>query len=311
MRFRYVGYMPKQGVRTGIVEAFNKAEAEAEVTRLGYRALKITSASRLPSVQQLFPSLFQVKKGEVARFAREMSTMLFSGISILRALDMVENSASNGIMRRTVADLRMKLEGGDSLSSGMARHPALFSPLFVSVVQVGESTGRLAPALQQIGDILTMEHEAKQKATQALMYPVAVLGLSLITLTVLMTTALPSLVKVFEQTGAEIPLMTRFALGLGTAVREHILQILGGVAIGVAALALLLRFPSFKYRVDAFKTRLPVVGPLSIMAEVARASRALAMLLDAGVPLVGALRLVINGCGNLAIRKAFITLRGA
>lgn len=305
MHYRYVAYLPNAGLRKGVVEAASQDEALAEVKRRGFKPLRVNVARRLPSREDLFPSLFQVKSGDLARLARELSVMLSSGVNLLRALEMLEGASHDRIMRRTLASIRKTLDDGGSLSFALAQHPRTFSRLFVSMVEVGESAGRLTTALDQISDVLVREHEAKQKAMRTMMYPLAVMALSVITLAVLMTVALPSLVKVFDQLGTETPMMTRVAVGLGNGAREQFLNILLGVVGLAVVVALLQRNARMRYRIDAFKLKLPLFGKFIVMGEVARASRTLAMLLEAGVPLAGGIQLVTHGTKNQVLRRAF------
>lgn len=305
MQYRYVGYLPQGGVQKGTIEALTVADARAEVLRRGYKPLRVTPSHPLPTVEELFPSLFRVKTGALAHFARELSTMVGTGVNLLRALRLLQASSHDTVMKRTIGALNKTLEEGGSFSAALAKHPEVFSPLFVSVAEVGESSGRLPAALEQIADALMKEHEAKQKAMRVMMYPMAVMGLSLLTLAVLMTVALPSLVKVFDQMGTQTPLMTRVAIGLATGFREYILHLFVGVLLFLFLFHFVQRKPRVRYRLDALKVRAPLFGPLTILGEVARASRTLAMLLEAGVPLATALQLVSNGAKNQVLRRAF------
>lgn len=305
MRFRYVAFAPGEGLSRGFVEAGDEAAAALAASRHGRKVLKISQVPAFPTMDQLFPSLYRVSTGEVATFARELATVLGAGINLRRALDMAHKASRKTLMKKTIEDIKKSIDEGGSLSSGLAQHPRIFNPLFVSVVEVGESTGRLAPALDQVADMLMKEHEAKQKAMRTLMYPMAVFGLSMLTLVVLMTTALPALAKVFERQGDSLPFMTRIAVGMGTGVKTHGLKIFVAlVLLGITG-SFLLKKPGIKHAFDSFKTKVPILGSLIVMGEMARASRTLAVLLESGVTLSSALALVISGSKNSAVRAAF------
>ena len=305
MRFNYVAYTIELGLVKGTVEARGHADARALISRLGHKPLRVAPARRPPAVEDLFPSLFQVKKTDLVRFSRQLATMLISGGNLLRALEMLRRESRAGGMKQVLEAIHGTLDQGGSLSSALAEHPKVFSPLFVSVVEVGEYTGGLGPALEQIADILEKEQEAKQKAVKTLMYPLAIIGLSVFTLGVLMTVAMPPMLKIFDQMDADIPFMTRMMVTIvGTLTGNYRELFLAAVAM-TALFVLLRRSPRARLRMDAAMARAPLLGPLVVDGELARLSRTLAMLLDADVPLSSGLQLGISGCKNLALKRAF------
>lgn len=305
MRFRYIAYSLQGGILQGNLEAATPQEARAEIVRQGNKPLRIASARRPLTLEDLLPSLFQVKTGEVVRFARQLATMLGSGSTLVGTLEMLQGETRNRILRRTIGAIREALDQGGSLSAALAQHPKIFSRLFVSVVEAGEYTGSLAPAMEQMADILEREHEARQKAMSAMMYPVAIMGLSVATLFVLMTVALPPLLKVFEQMETDIPLMTRIAIGGAGMVKANMLKIPVVIVVGAVAFVLLRRLPPVRYWLDGVRARAPVLGSMTVSSELARFSRTVSLLLTAGVPLSTALHLGLAGCNNMLIQRAF------
>ena len=305
MRFNYVAYNIAQGVVKGQVEARDQAEARAEVVRGGYKPLRVTPSRRLPSLEDLFPSLFGVGTGVLIRLCRQLATMVSSGGNLLRVLEMLQSENSNRVMRRVLEAIRRKVDEGGALSEALAEHPKVFSPLFVSVVEVGEYTGQLGPALDQMANILEKEHEAKQKAMRTMMYPMAIIGLSMVTLGVLMTVALPPLLKVFDQMGTQVPLMTRIAMTLLGGVKGNFPKIFLALITLGTAFWLVRRIPRMRYWLDAAQIRAPLMGSLILAGELSRFSRTMAMLLEAGVSLAAALQQGMSGCKNLVLRRAF------
>ncbi|MBI2867036.1 MAG: type II secretion system F family protein [Chloroflexi bacterium] len=306
MQFTYVAYNLGQGVVKGRVEGRTLAEAQIAVIQNGLKLIRIAPAKRLPSREEMFPSFFRVGTMELVRFSRQMATMLASGADLLRIVQMLHAETRNKVMRRTLEAMKRSLDEGDSLSEAMSQHPTVFNSLLVSVVQVGEYTGRLGPALEQMADILEKEHEIRQKAIRTMMYPTAIMGLSLLTLAVLMTVALPPLLKVFDQMKADVPLMTRIAIGSVNIVKGEYLKILLSFGALLAGLVVLLRFPRMKFLLTRAQLRVPFLGSLIIAGELARFSRTTAMLLEAGVSLSTALKLGVSSCKNGVLRQAFV-----
>ena len=306
MHFRYVAYRLDEGIVKAELEARNQAEAETEIALRGYKLLEFMGGRSAPSLEKVFPSLYRAGTGEVVRFSRQLSTMVASGGNLLDALSMLHREARNKVMRRTLDAVRTSLDEGDSLSQALARHPKLFSPMFVSLVEVGESTGRLGQAMDQLADILEKDQEAKQKAMRTMMYPLAILGLSVVTLGVLMVVALPPLLGVLEQMGTDVPLVTRVLLGLTGLVSNYIIHMVLGLVGFMMALNMLRRYPTTRYWVDKTYTKLPLFGGLIVAQELTRFSRTLALLLEAGVSLSAALSLGVSACGNRVMHQAFV-----
>ncbi len=306
MQYRYLAYNLDEGVIKGWLEARNPAEVREELVEQGYKPLEVTTGWHPPTAEELLPSLFKVSTGELVRFSRQLATMITSGASLVSTLDMLQSGGNGRGMSRTLASIRKTLDEGGSLSDSLAEHPKVFNRLYVSVVEVGEMTGRLGIALEQLSDILENEQEAKAKAIRTLMYPLAIIGLSLVTLFVLMTVALPPLLEVFDNMGAEIPAMTRFIVSAMAAVKGNFLTIIIGALVFVVGLKLLSRFPSIGTALSMISVKTPVLGGFIVAGEISRLSRTVSMLLEAGVTLAEAFKLAINGSKNEILRRAFL-----
>ena len=305
MRFRYVAYSTERGIVKGRLESVDADSARAEIGHEGLTPLVVVPTGKVHGLAVLLPSLQQVGVGELVRFSRQMSTMLGSGGSLLRALDMLRSETRSGLMRRTLDSVRKTLDEGGGLSTALSQHPQVFGSLFVSVVEVGEYTGRLGPALEQLAESMEKEHDAKQRAIRTMMYPMAIVLLSMITMVVLIMVALPPMLKVFDQMDTQVPFMTRLTVGTVEWLGDNFRALILGSAACMALLLLIRRLPDGRRWLDSLQSRTPLVGPLVVSAELARYSRTLAMLLEAGVPLSTAHHLGLTGCGNLALKRAF------
>ena len=304
MQFNYVAYTLRDGVIKGSLDADNEAEARSEIGRMGYKLLSVGIKWQRPGLEQIFPSLFKVGTGELIRFARQLAIMVRGGSSLQRALEMLQNESSNRVMRRILGNVQKTVNEGGSLSSGMAQHPNVFSPRFVSVVEAGEYTGSLAPALEQLSSSMEREYEAIQRAKRTLMMPAFTMAASGLMLIMMLTIMLPPLLETFEEMGSDIPLITRIAIGLVDVLTGNVFALIAGAGILVAIMWMILRYPSSKYALHSAMTRTPIVGPLIVAKELSGFSRTIAMLVGSGVALAMALPLGISGCKNLAIHRA-------
>ena len=304
MRFRYVAYLPERGVFKDTIEALDQNEAAAAVASLGYRLLKIAPVRGVPGLETLFPSMFKAGTGDLVRFFHQVASMMASGGNLMRAIEMAESESKNRVMRRALGEMRAHLADGESLSQVMRRHSDMFGELYISIVEAGESTGRLGPSLEQLADMLERDHEAKQRAMKTMMYPMTIIGMSFMTLAVLMVVAVPPLLKVFEEMGAGQPAAMTFTVNAIGFVKQNLLAILGAGVAAAVGLAVLRRLPGAAGVIDGVSARLPLLGPLTIAGDMARFSRTIGMLLEAGVALSDALPMAIGGCGNVRVREA-------
>ena len=306
MQYKYLAYNLDEGIIKGWVEARNAAEVRDELVEHGYKPLDVSTGWHPPTVEDLMPSLFKVGTGELVRFSRQLATMVTSGASLILTLEMLQSDSNSRGMKRTLTAIRKTLDEGGSLSEALAAHPKVFSSLYVSVVQVGEMTGRLGLALEQLSDILEAENEAKQKAIRTMMYPLAIISLSMVTLFVLMTVALPPLLAVFENMGAEIPAMTRFIVSAMAAFKEHFVALIVSAVVFFIGFKILRRIPSFRRAMAMAMARSPILGSFIVSGEISRLSRTLSLLLEAGVTLAEALKLAIGGIKNQILRDVFL-----
>ena len=303
MQYHYVAYNLDEGIVKGRVEARNTEEAEAEVSRLGYNSLQITKSLRMPSAEKMFPSIYKVGNGELINFCRHMATMVSNGANLQQSLVMLQSETRNRAMRKTLISIAKAVDEGSTLSAAMSEHPTVFNEMFVNLVQVGELTGDITPALNQLGDSMAQSAEAKGRIMKALMLPAINLLLAGVMLIITMTVIMPKILSNFDD--VDVPLMMRLANGGIEAIKANWIALGIGIIVIAISISLLLRIHKVKYRFDYYKTKIPVVGHLLVFNEMARFSSAVAMLMNSGITLADALNLGVRGTGNVAIKTAF------
>ena len=304
MQYHYVAYNLKDGIVKGRVEASDEEEVRSEVLRRGYKPLRVKQAWQPPTREELFPSLYAVKKGEMIRATRQMATMIGSGASLQRTLELTQAESSNPAMQRVVGEIRRIVDEGGTLSSALAEHPNVFDPLYVSIVQVGEFTGRLAPSLDQLAEMMERSREAKQKLMSTMAMPMFNLTMAGLMLLLMTTVILPPIFENFDEDA--IPLLMRIMIGVTGGIGSNPIPVFGGLITFIASMILLRRIPSFRIWMDGAKARAPIIGPLTVSGELANFSLTMSMLLRSGVSLAESLQLGINGTKNQAIRRAFV-----
>lgn len=249
-------------------------------------------------LERAFPSLFSVGRTELIVFSRQMATFMRAGVPIIDGIRVVREQTGSRTFRRTLDDLIASLQEGELLSAALARHPAIFSRLYVDMIVAAEASGELDTILEQISKYLARGDATNKQVRQAMTYPALVLGLAVIVVFILITFVLPSFARLFADFKAELPLPTRILLGLGSFGERYGLATAGAVVgLGVAAYAVRNRGPVRRLR-NRIVLRLPLVGGLVRLGIDSRFARMLGILLRAGEPIVDAFEIAAAGTGN-------------
>ena len=223
-----------------------------------------------------------------------------------RGLRVLEKQERNATLKGIINELAIAIEGGSTFSEGLAQHPKVFNRLFVNMVKAGELGGVLEVVLNRLSEFMEKAQKIKGKVVAAMFYPVAVLVVAVIILSILMVYVIPKFKEVFAGMleGAQLPAFTRFVLAISDTIREHFvatLSILGGF---VVLLMLFIRTKFGRRVFDKFKLKMPVVGPVINKVAISRFTRTLGTLVSSGVPILQALTIVKETAGNVIIANA-------
>jgi type IV pilus assembly protein PilC len=268
-------------------------------------------AGRASWLERSFPSLFSVGRTELIVFSRQMATFMRAGVPIIDGIRVVREQTGSRTFRRTLDAVVASLQEGELLSAALARHPAIFSRLYVDMIVAAEASGELDTILEQISRYLARGDATNKRVRQAMTYPALVLGLALIVVFILITFVLPSFARLFADFKAELPLPTRILLGLGSFGERYGLATAGVVvALGIAAYAVRNRGPIRRLR-NRIVLRLPLVGGLVRLGIDSRFARMLGILLRAGEPIVDAFEIAAAGTGNEVYQRRLRPIREA
>ncbi len=301
-RFQYSGRRGSGEAVSGVVEAVDKGAVAAQLTGNGITPITIDALQARASAPSVsFLERFRQRPPDIDDlifFSRQMYALMKAGVPILRAMAGLAETARNPRMAETLERIGDDLESGHTLSSSLARHPKIFSNLYVSIVQVGENTGQMDEAFIQMARYLEQEKDTRNRIRQATRYPKIVLGAITIALVVINIVVIPAFAKVFSGFRMELPWATRALLG----VSEFFVQYWPFMLIGViAAIWWWRRYTasdSGRYWWDRNKLRVPVIGGILLRATLARFARSFAISFRAGVPLVQALVTVARAVDN-------------
>jgi type IV pilus assembly protein PilC len=252
-------------------------------------------------------SLFRPRKAklhDVVVMSRQFATLVSSGMPIVESLYTLQEQTESPILSASLERVREDVVAGATLADAMARQPAVFTPLYVSLVRAGESAGILQETLEVAAQQYEKEEALKGKIKTAFMYPAIVLATAVFVVFIVLTVVVPVFARVYDQFNATLPATTRALVATSAALRSYWwVAVLAAVA-GVWAFRRYAKTPSGRLRVDALKLKLPVFGPLVRKISIARFTRTLSAMVKAGVPILEALRIASNTAQNAVIERA-------
>ena len=295
----------KGEVIRGEVLAISEIQARAALRQQGVMVLKIKKKPKA-----LFSSGKPVEAADIANFARQLAVMMQAGMPLLQGLEIIAQSSEKPSMTKLVNTIKDDVAGGISLGNALKNHPMHFDNLFVSLVIAGENAGALEAILDRIATYKEKTESIKKKIKKALTYPIAVMVVAFVVTAILLIFVVPVFAEVFGSFGAELPAFTLFVLHLSELFQAYWWAIFGGIgAVVFTFINLKKRSKTFQHNLDKLALHLPIIGPLTHKAAVARFSRTLSTMFAAGVPLVEAMGSVAGATGNYVYEQAVLQMR--
>jgi type IV pilus assembly protein PilC len=291
----------------GEVDAVSKQDVADQLKQRGLIVLDIAGKYRS---KELNVELFKrVKPDELAIATRQLSTMVSSGMTILRALHVLETQSDNKLLKETLAAVRGDVEAGLLLSDALERHPKVFGPLYVAMVRAGEAGGVLEMSMLRTADQLEKDASLRRQVRSAMIYPTLIISFALLVMLALVAFLIPVFQSVFKQFGGHLPTLTQFMVGLSALIRHQWYLVIGVVAISVTAFIKWKRTKAGRAQWDAFKLRIPMkIGDVVQKVAIARWSRTLSSLTSAGVPVMQALDITGKTAGNAVVERSMGTV---
>jgi MSHA biogenesis protein MshG len=316
--FRYRGRSGRGELMTGLLDADDADAVAARLLKLGITPLDIAAdaapgTSPQVSVQE-FLQRFGVGRpssADLVLFSRQMYSITKSGLPLLRGLRGLAQTTQNILLRDALYDVLLSLESGREFATSLARHPGIFSPLFISMVRVGESTGTLDKTFLRLCEYLSQDQDVQDRVKSAVRYPLIVIGVIGIAIAVITIFVIPNFAPLFKELGNDIPLPTRIIMGTSQIARAHGVSIIAGAMLALYAFRRYIATEAGRYRWDRFKLKLPVLGELLHLSILSRVTRSLSVTLEAGLPMIQSLTLLSRSSGNEYLGERLVRLRDA
>lgn len=264
---------------------------------------EITPSIKLEDVLKQYLPKKSIPLDDMVLFCRQMHALTKSGIPIMRAVFGLSETSNNEALKEILSDVGNALSRGNTLSQALYNHEHYFSPIFISMVHVGESTGNLDQAFAQLVNYLEMIRDTKKKVSTALRYPTMVIVAIIIAVVVVNVFVIPSFAKVFDKFGSDLPFATQVLLGTSNFFIEYWWLMLLMTTATVAGVIQYLKTEQGALRWDRLKLRLPIIGGLLNRICLSRFTRTFSMLFSSGVPILQAIDVSAEAIGNLHIEK--------
>ena len=293
----------------GQLSALNRDAAASQLLQRGVTPVSITEKSEEGAsgfnIQLTKP---KVTTDELILLTRQLYALTKAGIPIIRALNGLGESNNNPLLKEVLAGLAQSLVSGSDLASAFRQHPTLFSPIYVSMVHIGESTGNLDDALIRLVSHLEMERETKKRIKSALRYPTMVVVAISVAMIVITMFVIPSFSSVFNKLGADLPFATKILMVSSSFMQSYWHALLVGLTTFWFFFRRYIRSHDGELWWDEKKLKFPLIGSILERIALARFSRSFAMMLKAGVPILKCMTIVSESVGNRHIGRAVNTM---
>ncbi len=289
---------------TGSIESSDKSVAMATLTHQGIRPLVIKEGSHAALLGG--NKRGKVKSKDLVVFTRQLSTMISAGVPLNRSLATLQSQANNKYFKTVIASIAKDIEGGQALGETFAKHPKVFSEVYVNMVKAGEAGGILDEILKRLAAQVEKDASIRKKIKSAMAYPTVIMGITVIAFFGIMIFVIPKLGAIIKDLGgpnAKLPVYTEIMLGFSDFIRSNIIFLLIIGFAGVYFFRRYIKTPAGKYRFHAVLLRIPVLKTLIIKIAVARFARTFASLMSAGVGVLDALEVTGGAIGNKVIEK--------
>jgi type IV pilus assembly protein PilC len=285
----------------GVYVADSEARLRREFEEKGLLVLAIQQAGRRALAGVHLPALPRRRKvpsREFLVYNQELATLLKAGMPLVQSLDILRQRVTNPVFKVVLDDVYERVRSGSALSEAFEAHAGLFPGVYTASLLAGEKSGNLEQVLRRYVSYVKVVSGVRRKTISALVYPAILVLLSIIVVTVIVVKVVPEFGNFYNQFGKELPLSTRFIVGLSAFVTAYFVLILGAIAGSIALALWWVRQPGQRRRLHRLILKLPMLGPIAQKFSTSQGARTLATLLGGGIPLVNALEVTSRSMGN-------------
>ncbi len=304
MLFSYKAKLKTGEIFEAVMDSPDRFSLSRELHARGFIPVSITQKHESDEFMSSLTHLFsKVSTSELIIFTKNLSGMLKAGLSLYRALSVLQKQTKNQELNKILASLSNEINAGETLSQGLAKFPKVFSPLFVSMVRAGEESGNLATALSDVGANLDKAHSLNKKISGALVYPGVILSAMVIIGVLMFAFVVPTLASTFKELGVALPTSTQIIIAFGTFFSNNLLLTFVILFVSAFGIFSLLRAKFVAKYADYLVVRLPMIGTLARELNTARTARTISSLLLSGVSITRAVEITEDVVQNVYYKK--------
>jgi type IV pilus assembly protein PilC len=309
------------------IEASTSDEAIKKIRSKGFFPTKVREKAQKKSVKKkkeeeavsggpkrkMPLSIGGVPRKQLVNFTRQLSTLQDAGLPILRSLQILEQQQKPGLLKAIVGGVADEVESGGSLSDAMANYPKAFDKLYVNMINAGEAGGVLDIILSRLADFMEKAARLKKKVIGAMIYPAVVISIAVAIVSMIMIFVIPKFEQIFKDFKTELPAITKLLLAVSRwFANEYGWAYVLFAPIGIMLIVKLVRMSEGgKYAVDLIKLKIPILGSILAKTSIARFTRTLGTLISAGVPILDAINITKETCGNEVYSRALLKVHDA
>ncbi len=300
--YLWKGKSPKGETIAGEYEAEDRRQVSDYLRK---RRVIITSIKKKP--QEVSLSFLQRKSigvKDLSVFTRQFATMVNAGLPLVQCLDVLARQQDKPFFKGVIAQVMTDVEGGSTLAEGLAKHPKVFSDLFVNMIAAGEAGGILDLILTRLAVFLEKADALQRKVKGAMMYPAIVLTVAVIACVFMLMGVIPVFAKMFEDFGGELPMPTKIVMGMSNFLSAYWWALIAGIFAFVVLFKKYRDTEGGRMRIDRLSLRIPVLGSVLRKSAVSRFTRTLGTLIGSGVPILQGLDITSKTAGNKVLQEA-------
>jgi type IV pilus assembly protein PilC len=309
MDFQYIAYTAEKKLVKGKLSATDEEAAANLLNYGGYQLVSLRTVSSFFNLGSITGRVSKVKSKEIVMFSRQLALLLESGTDIVTALELLQGQSTNRSLKTVIGQVASDIRGGTSLSTAMSKHPRAFPELYHRTIAAGEQGGNLEVVLRQMADYLERSVITEKKVKNALKYPIGLAVMAVVVVAILVAFVMPTFIDLYGAFGVELPTPTRVLLDTSAWLLDYGLFILLGLVAVIIVGFLYIKSPAGRYQFDKLMLRLPVLGRINVLTELARACRTMALLFKVGLPLPEIMSMVIHGSSNKAMVEALTNVQ--
>ncbi|NQT32014.1 MAG: type II secretion system F family protein [Deltaproteobacteria bacterium] len=304
MDFQYIAYTSEKKLVKGRLSATDEGSATSLLNYGGYQLVSLKMITPFLNLGSVTGRFSRIKPREIIMFSRQLALLLESGTDIVTSLELLQGQSTNRGLKTIIGQIASDIRGGTSLSTALSKHPRAFPEIYHRTIAAGEQGGNMEVVLRQMADYVERSLNTEKKIKGALSYPIMLGVVALVVVVVMIYFVMPTFIDLYAAFDVELPMATQMLLDVSAWLIQYGLFLLLALLAVVIVGYLYIRTPAGRYQKDKLMLTMPLIGRITVLSELSRCCRTMALLFKVGLPLPEIMSLVIHGSNNKAMVEA-------